>query len=161
MEVSWKDILEWTVKAGALGFTTMLCFFMAHHFVKKLVLDAIDDAKEMAKKSMNSTETLSSKVGALHFSVMTKSNEFENRIISESQRIFTLLNDSANNASTARNQSQKIADELKLHVTQSDNKMDTFNKVGHALVQQLKVAKIEITEIKKDVFLIREKKDHK
>lgn len=161
MEVSWKDILEWTVKAGALGFTSILCILMAHHFVKKLVLDAIDEAKDMAKQSKKSTEQLAEKVSALNFSIMKQAQELNTTVTQEAGKMSRLFVEASNFAAVAKTESSVTSQHLKNHVSESDQKMASFGKVGHAFLEQLKTVKGEITEIKKDVFLIKTKKDNK
>ena len=146
-----KEWLSWVGGATAWGLT----LWMAKKYFEAKVFDVVNSAKKKADEAIRSNEHLTDKINKFANEALIRTISTHERIDEALKRHDKLFFDAVQFSTQAKTEVAKNHEELRTLRETTEIGSKKLNALNHALVEQLKSTRTEVTLLKNNLVLLK------
>lgn len=152
------EIIKWILGGGSAGLVAMLAYWLFVRFIKKEVIEPIEEIRELSKKAYRSAEEAKEKVLEASFKMVTRSQDMETELQRHGTNLQKVYGEMSHYAATSRMEVQQAKDELKIFEKQTEEGMHKMTQVGTILLNKVKALQTEQVKLGEEFIMIKNKK---
>ena len=157
----FDEILKWAVEGTSGGIGILLAYYLFKRFIKKEVLEPIEEIKDLAKKAYKSAEDAKDTIKATSFSMLTKHQEVQNQVVAQMISVEKSFSEMSRQAATARIEVGEVKELLKSLKKGTEEDVTKLTLVGRKLFVKVRTMETEVKKISDELVMVKTKVEKK